>query len=184
MDEVKRAEKEPEPEGPKKPVQPEPAGPPHHVVLTFGGAWADVFESSLARQFAKITHLALGNPRFKLSESTFNQLLGPCCRQEDVAARAKVLLRLNAPTTQASELKFKFRWFVDASTHVLVDSALLDTAIGHEVITLAHDLRRQVMGVGTDASSSPLAAAYLQGIMFPRSGDEIVRWVLSPDGPV
>jgi hypothetical protein len=163
------------------PKQAEPVQPPPAIVLTLGDAWAKVFEGSLARQFAKILHFDLANPRFKMTPTFLHQMALPpdTSPKQDAGAAEKLLTRLNHPNRQASELVFKFNWFVDHATHVLIDSGMLDTAIGQHVIARAHGRSIPVYGIGVDERSSPLAAAFLRGIVFPATADDLVKLVLS-----
>ena len=170
-----------------QPEQMKSEGPPKPsaIVVTLGSAWAEAFERSLARQFARILHFDLGNPRFQMTETLLTQMALPpdLSEKQDAAATSKLLTRLNHPNRQASELLFRFNWFVDHASHVLVDCSMLDTAIGQYVISQAHARKTPVYGVGVDQRSSPLAPAFLTAILFPGEADDLVKLVL-PRGPV
>lgn len=142
------------------------------VVSTFGGAWADHFETSLARGLADVKHLALGNPQFKLTPEMWLFLTG---KKEDPN---NFIDRLNKFSRQASEILFRLKWFLTFTDMVLVDCSLLNTAIGHQILVYAQSMDIPCYGVGVDDRSSPLAPAYLKGILYPASADDLVRLAL------
>ena len=142
------------------------------TVITFGGAWTNLFETSLSRQMAGILHLPLGNPRFKLSPEVYTKLTG----KED--STRHFLDRLNNPSRQASEILFRLKWFMTFADLVLVDCTLLDTALGHQILVYCQELSILAYGVGVDDCTSPLAAAYLKGIVYPTSADDLVKLAL------
>jgi hypothetical protein len=150
------------------------------IVLTWGGSWAEMFEQSLARKMAAITHLGL-NLKFKLTASLFTQLVAPY----DLSEREKqeTYVRLNSNNAQSSELLYRFKWFVDHSTHVFLDNSVLDTAMGHQLLLNAVDAKLPVWAVGVDSRNSPLAPAFLNGIMYPASADDVVHLVLRTESP-
>lgn len=143
-------------------------------VTTLGGVWAKLFENSLARKLAGIEHFDLGNSNFKISKEQVTQILdakGFDMRKDDSILQA----RLNSPTHQASELVFKYEWFVKNSSLVFIDSVLLDTAIGHHIL-LKSPL---TYAISTDMTNSPLAPAFLKGILYPKDADDLVKVVLN-----
>ena len=167
--------KKPEPAtGPEKSKNPEKL----RVALTFGNVWADLLDKSLARQFAKITHIPLGNPKFKLNQDLYNRL----CEEQGEDPRhlntAQRLDRINSNSKQASEIIFKLSWYIQNSTHVFLDAGMLDTAIGHHILIHAKLHEKPTWAVAVDDNTSPLAAAYLKGIIFPASADDLVSLVI------
>jgi hypothetical protein len=143
------------------------------VVLTFGGAWADLFEASLAKKLAGIVHLPIGNPRFQLTPETLEQIVGEKKENAD-----SILERINSSSRQASEILFRLSWFMSFADMVFIDCALLDTAIGHQILIDAQRMEVPTFGVGVDNRSSPLAAAFLKAIVYPSQAEDLVRLVL------
>lgn len=144
------------------------------IALTFGSAWADLFESSLARRFAGITHIPLGNPKYKISPELLEQLIP----EMEESQKQDLFTRLNSPSRQASEVEFKLDWYVRCSTHIFVDSGLLDTAVGHHILVRARDHKKPIWAVALDDRSSPLAAAFLRGVIYPATADDLVTIIL------
>ena len=149
---------------------------PSKIVLSMGSSWSQLFDSSLARHLAGITHLPLGSPRFVLDLKTFALLTKEEKRTEGEAT--DLYKRLNSKNRQASELSFRLEWFVKHSDFVLIDTGLLDTAVGHHVIVAAHVGGKRCYGVGVDDRSSPLAPIFIRGIIYPSSPDDLVKLVL------
>lgn len=143
-------------------------------VLSFGGYWANLFQDSLARRFANIHHFNLGNPKYKIEIELFNAITEGLTEDE----KRDVYSRVNSSSRQSSELIWKLEWYISKSTHVLIDSGLLDTAIGHHVLVKSKELVKPCWAISVDDKSSPLAAAFLKGIVFPASSDDLVSLVL------
>jgi hypothetical protein len=153
----------------------------HRIVLTWGTVWADMFERSLARKLAAITHIPLG-PRFKLSQNLFSQLVEQ--QPSDFPGTDQELwARLTGPNQQASELLFRFGWYVEHSTHVFLDNSVLDTAIGHQLLLNASQLSLPVWAIALDARLSPLAPAFLKGVLYPATPDDLVNLVAQTESP-
>jgi hypothetical protein len=152
------------------------------VVLTFGSGWADLFESSLSRQMAGIVHLPLGNPRFKLPKDLYLALRGVQDKPES-EHNLDFLKRLNTPSQQASEILIRLTWYGEHSDFIFLDSALLDTAIGHQILVTADMQEKPVFAVAVDNKSSPLAAAYLVATLYPVTPDDLVKTVLNHFDP-
>lgn len=139
-------------------------------VLTLGATWADLFENSLARKLAGLEHFDLGNPKFHLS---FEQFLKNVELEENEAK--ELYLRLCKQTTQSSELLFKFGWYVYNSKVIFIDNKLLDTALGHHILILASQYHIPAYAVGVSPETSPLAPAFLKGIIYPSTPDDLVE---------
>lgn len=137
------------------------------VALTLGNEWAQVFENSLARKMAKILHLPL------LTGLPLNHVCAALFEQE-------LLVRLNQAlaSNQASELVFRIDEYLKVSDIVLVDNKLLDRAIGQYVISRAKERKLPCYGVGVDGKTSVLAPAFIKGILYPESADDLVELVL------
>lgn len=142
------------------------------MVLTLGDTWAQLFEESLSRQMAGIVHLQAGSPRFQVTEAMIHHINVP-------NGPDSFLQRLNSKSTQASELVWKFKQLVQLSDLTFIDTQLLDTAIGQYVLSCAQSLKRTVWAVGVDDKLSPLAPAFLQGVIYPRTPDDLVKLSLS-----
>lgn len=158
--------------------QPEPQKPSPEkirVVVSFGATWADLFDQSFARQLTKIIHLPLGDPAYRISQPVYQKIATVKSDQE----QEEEFRRLNSRTSQASELIFKFTWHVKHASVILMDSKMLDTAIGQFVLTQAQLHAVPVYGVSTDDKSSPLAAAYLKAMLYPSTPDDLVKACLS-----
>ena len=155
---------------------------PRATVLTLGSVWSDMFEQSLSRKLAWIDHLALGNPRFTLAYEQYLKLIGNQVwknpTKELIEEIQQTHERLNRNTKQASELLFKFDWFVSHSDIVMVDTGMLDTAIGHHLLILAQSYQKPALGVGVTPANSPLAPAFLKAIVYPATPDDLVAMVL------
>ena len=147
-------------------------------VLTIGSGWADLFEESLSRQLAKIQHVGLGDPAFRLSGVALDGWIGSCPEGGETL-RASLLARLNRPTKVASEVQWRLDWFIQGANVLLLDTGMLDTAIGQHCLEVARSLEIPAYGVGVDNRSSPLAACYVKGILYPETADDLVRWVLN-----
>jgi hypothetical protein len=143
------------------------------IALTFGGAWTQLFEESLARKLSGIEHVPLGNPQYVFPENLFAY---HCQTNPMKPEAAKELYeRLNGKGIQSSELAFKFIWFVKFSSIVFVDSKLLDRAVGQFILSESKILGRPAYGVATDTNSSPLAAAFLKATFYPETPDDLVK---------
>jgi len=145
-------------------------------VLTIGSGWADLFEESLSRQLAKIQHIGLGNPKFRLTGVAFD---GWVTAPIEAAPRAELLTRLNRSTHMAAEIVWRLDWFIERSHILLLDTGMLDTAVGQHCLEMARSLDIPAYGVGVDDRTSPLAACYVKGIFYPETADDLVRWVLN-----
>jgi hypothetical protein len=184
VDPRKPFDKEQDPPRPKE-IRGQPARPKraekYRVVFTWGNVWADMFEQSLARKMAAITHIAMG-PKFRLTQSLFTQLMEPAW---DLPERAKqeYWARLTGSNRQASELLFRFRWYVQHSTHVFLDNSVLDTAIGHQLLLNAAEFKLPVWAIALDDRLSPLAPAYLHGSLYPSTPDDLVNLVVRTESP-
>ena len=99
-------------------------------------------------------------------------------REKAIAEIQQTHERLNRNTRQASELLFKFDWFVSHSDIVMVDTQMLDTAIGHHLLVLAQRYQKPALGVGVTPANSPLAPAFLKAIVYPATPDDLVAMVL------
>lgn len=139
------------------------------VCTTFGDQWAQLFEDSFARQLAGIVHLKAGDPTFQVTEF---QMKAMGLNQDDWAS---VIERLNRKTVQASELVWKLSTLVNFSDVIFIDTKMLDTAIGQLVLNEAKEQSRHVWAVGVDSKTSPIAPAFIKGILYPSSPDELVR---------
>lgn len=153
----------------------------YRVVLTWGTIWADMFEQSLARKMAAITHIAMG-PRFKLTQSLFTQLMQPEWHLPE-RAKQEIWVRLTANNRQASELLFRFKWYVQHATHVFLDNSVLDTAIGHQLLLNAAESKLPTWAIALDDRSSPLAPAFLHGVLYPSTPDDLVNLVVRTESP-
>jgi hypothetical protein len=141
------------------------------AALTFGGVWADLFDQSLARKLGEVAHLKLGDPKFKVSADLFHEIGLP--EEYD-----DVIERLNASTQQSSELIWKFTTLIHIANIVFVDTKLLDTAIGQFLLATSKDQYKECWAVGVDAALSPLAPAYLKGVLYPNTPDMLVELTL------
>jgi hypothetical protein len=148
------------------------------VALTFGNVWSDLLDKSLARQFAKIAHLPLGNPKFKLDRDLYSRLCEEAGEDPLHVNTSERLHRINSNSKQSSEIIFKLSWYIKNSTHIFIDASMLDTAIGHHILIQAKLHQRPTWAVAVDERSSPLAAAYLKGIIFPTTPDDILSIIL------
>jgi hypothetical protein len=153
----------------------------YRVVLTWGNVWADMFEQSLARKMAAITHIGMG-PRFKLNQSLFTQLMQPEWHLPE-RAKQETWARLTGNNRQASELLFRFKWYVQHSTHVFLDNSVLDTAIGHQLLLNAAESKLPTWAIALDDRLSPLAPAYLHGVLYPSTPDDLVNLVVRTESP-
>ena len=144
-----------------------------------GGVWARLFESSMARDLSGIAHIDLGNPGFRMTLKLLGQI---GFHSEDPEEMERFLSRMNSKDTQASEMLWRFDILLSATNILLLDTSLLDTAIGQYLLMQAKGLTLPAWGVGVDAKSSPLAAAYLRGILYPAGPDDLVKLVLSECG--
>lgn len=144
-------------------------------MLSFGGAWADLFQESLARQLAGIVHWGAGSVGFQFTVSDL-KFISP--DEIDPMNEEGFLMRINSPSTQASELLWRLNVLVRAAHLVCIDTKMLDTAIGQHVLHLTKLFGKPVWGVGVDAKTSPLAPAYLRGIFYPSTPDDLVKLVL------
>lgn len=145
------------------------------VALTFGAAWADLFDESLARQLYGIVHWKAGSPYFEFT-STDLRYLRPSLI--DPVDEESFLKRMNAPTTQASELVWRLEVLVASAHIVFIDTKMLDSAVGQHVLHLSKMFSKPVWAVGVDSKTSPLAPAYLRGILYPSSPDDLVKLTL------
>lgn len=137
-------------------------------VLTFGGLWSDLFEDSLSRKMSAIKHLKVGDPKFQLKEIDL----------EDTPDREEFLKRINSNNTQASELIWKFTNLINLSELILLDTKLLDTAIGQFLLSESKTQDKAVWAVGVDSNLSPLAPYYLKGVIYPATADDLVKLTL------
>ena len=149
------------------------------IVLTFGSTWSDLFEASLARKLSKIEHIPLGSPRFKLTSELFEFLLSHYKEIPSDGIKKEIFGRLSSNSKQASEIEWKLDWFISRSSHLFIDSSMLDTAIGQHVLYQARVGKKPAWGISVDSQSSPLAAAFLKGIVFPSTIDDLVGLVLN-----
>lgn len=134
--------------------------------------WAQLFEESLSRQMAGIVHLQAGSPKFQVTEAMIHHINVP-------NGPESFLQRLNSRSTQASELVWKFKALVQLSDLVLLDTKMLDTAIGQLLLAEAKERKRSAWAVGVESSTSPLAPAYVQGIIYPQTADDLVKLCLN-----
>lgn len=141
------------------------------VVLTYGGAWADMFEQSLSRKMGQIEHLALGKPWFKLSRKTYDTYMKSF--PSDIHFNQVI-----APSKQPSAFILKLEAYCHMASLILVDNSVLDTAVGQWLLQYGVSIQTPVYGVGTTEVLSPLAPHYLEGVVFPKTGDELVQLAL------
>lgn len=160
---------------PNPPPAPEAEiGNPEVKVLTLGDGWTDLYEESLARQLARQHHTALGDPKFRLTLTDLAVLLSSDRSENEMSA---LLERLNRKTQNAGELLYRYNWFCATHDILLIDNRLLDTAIGQHCLEQMQPPGKPVYGVGVDGRTSPLAAAYVKGILYPRTADDLVLLV-------
>jgi len=142
--------------------------------MTFGDAWAEMFEASLSRQMAGIVHLNVGNPKFRMTE----KLALASSDWKEGSDLQGWLNRMNSGSTHAFELIWRFDQLIHLSDSIFIEARMLDTAIGQYLLQNAYSSHVPVWGVATDSSSSPLAAMFLKGIVFPATPDDLVKLIL------
>ena len=147
--------------------------PKPYVILSVGGAWAQLLDQSLSRKLVGMEHIRLGDPQYRFPPELFQHY---CNSVKMTQQSAKELFeRLSARTIQSSELVFRFQWFIAFSSIVMIDSKMLDTAIGQYVLCEAKRFGRPAYGVATDTKASPLSAAFLKATLYPESPDDLVK---------
>lgn len=131
-----------------------------------------MLETSLARQMAGIVHLNVYGQGFKVTM----RLLQEIEKWFTLKRRDEFVERMNSPSTQASDLVWRIQELVAVATIVLVDTKLLDTAIGQLILIQAG--AKPVWGVGVDSKTSPIAPAFLRGVLYPSTPDDLVKVIL------
>jgi hypothetical protein len=155
-------------------------------IFSIGGPWAETFENSLSRKISQIGHFNMGNPKYNVSFEDYVQLSESRkprgkegLTEQDVKFHQASYKDLISETKDASQVLYKLNWYIEHSVLVLVDTAILDTAIGHQILVTSGRSGIPVYGVGTTSSNSILAPAYLKGIVYPTSNpDELVKFSL------
>jgi hypothetical protein len=146
-------------------------------IFSLGGAWAEMLEGSLARKLAQIGHYNLGNPQYNISFEQFRKDIevDKGTPEENLQAEYRELI---ADTKQASSVLNKLRWYIRHAGIVYIETGMLDTGFGHEVLVSAERYRVPAYGVGVTAATSLLAPAYLKGIIYPATPDDLVQLAL------
>jgi hypothetical protein len=148
----------------------------YRTVLTLGSEWAYLFDKSLARQLTNVLHLDIGRADFILTDDMGAKLDTPPHKED----YEEFMKRLNSKSMQASEIVWRMRTYVELSDFVLIDTRMTDTGLGQLVLNHAVVFKKiPVWGVGTEAKMSPIAPAYLSGIVYPQTPDDLVKLVLS-----
>lgn len=129
-------------------------------------------DESLARRLANIVHIPLGSQGFQATEKLLREM------GFEPEGAEELIRRLNLNTTQASELVWKFMIFINTADLVLVDTKMLDTAVGQHFLETAKQHGRPVWAVGVDAGTSPIAPYFLRGIIYPGTPDDLVKLIL------
>lgn len=159
----------------------EPAGPSApqvkqdpqmvRVALTVGSTpWVDFFEKSVARTLSHIIHIPLFDSRYRMPRVLYDKLFQ--AGDEDGYRRI-----CQAPK-QASELLYRISTLAKVADVAFVDVSALDTALGHQVLVSASQALLPVYGVGFDDRLSPLAPAFLRGVVYPATADDLVTLVM------
>lgn len=144
------------------------------VVLTFGDVWSQLFEDSLSRQMAGISHLQVGKPTFQV---TRKMIIDAGWKEGETLEN--LLTRLNSKSTQASELVWKLATLTAMADLLLLDTKILDTAIGQFLLMEAHHSRTPIWAVGVDDRLSPIAPAFIKGVVYPQNPDDLVKLSIS-----
>lgn len=146
-------------------------------IFSLGGAWAEMLEASLARKLAQVGHYNLGNPQYNISFEQFckDVQVDKGTPEENLKAE---YLELIADTKQASVVLSKLRWYIRHAGIVYIETGMLDTGFGHEVLVSAERYHVPAYGVGVTAANALLAPAYLRGIIYPASPDDLVQLAL------
>lgn len=146
-------------------------------IFSLGGAWAEMLETSLARKLAEIGHYNLGNPQYNISFEQFCKDVQVDKGTPEENLRAEYM-DLIADTKQASMVLSKLRWYIRHAGIVYIETGMLDTGFGHEVLVSAERYQVPAYGVGVTAATSLLAPAYLKGIIYPATPDDLVQLAL------
>ena len=89
-----------------------------------------------------------------------------------------IFVRLNVSTHQASEIVWKTKWITRfLSNLVLIDSEVVDTALGQLILMEAQNAKIPVWAVGVSSKLSPIAPYYLKGVLFPADAEDLVKLV-------
>lgn len=121
---------------------------------------------------ANLIHMDLGNPAYQFDDG--GNLNTPPEKDEYL----QYVARLNSPSRQASEVTWKLSEYVHLASIVLIDTGMLDSAIGQFVLMECKRQQVPCWAVGVDDKTSPLAAAYLRGIVYPQLPDDLVKLCL------
>lgn len=142
-------------------------------ILSWGGVWADLLNREIQKNLKDYgwVHYDLGNPKF-FADGTVVRALNPGASNE-VLADAQT--RLNSKNSSASELLYRFNQYLLASDILLLDPQVLDTAIGQYLLMGAQPLKVPAWVVGVQNPTSPLSAAFVQGVWFPSHGPDLVK---------
>lgn len=132
---------------------------PRVRVMTFGKAWADLLRQDPASQ-AKYILFSVGTLGYQISQQDFESVREP-------GERPDLFALLSENTTAASSWVMKLQYYVKKAQVVLIDTDVLDSAVGQEILRNAAAMKKPAYAVGVTSSTSALAPYYVRGIAFP-----------------
>lgn len=142
-------------------------------VLTYGKQWAGLLQKhNYSKPSPDFLLLPMHQQGFCLSEAAFNEV-----RPEKTPR--EFLQILQDQSAQASVWVAKLNFYVSIAHVVLVDTEFLDTAFGHEILRNAFARGIPAYAVGVATPTSLLAPAYIRGVQYPQSVEEMRDFILS-----